>query len=223
MSRQLTSGVLGMKKGKFPEELKLDLISWHSFNNTLNDSSGNELNGSALNEVYADGIINKGFDLTSNNIVTVNHNALYDFGTGEYTLSSWIKADKNEQVDSFIYSIFKDTSGFRLYYRVSDGAIRTRRGSSSFLSPASPTNCITGDWVHTAISFKSNGFCQFFANGESDGELEIGTGNVNNTSELIFGSTTNFIGLIDEVAIWNRALTQEEIKKLYNNGNGITL
>ena len=223
MSRQLTSGVLRRKKGKFPEELKLDLISWYSFNNTLNDSSGNELNGSALNEIYVDGIVNKGFDLTSNNIVTVNHNALYDFGTGEYTLSSWVKADKNEQADTFIYSIFKNATGFRLYFRVSDGAIRTRRGSSSFVSPISPTDCLTGDWVHTAISFKSNGFCQFFINGESDGDVEIGTENVNNTSELIFGGLTNFIGFIDEVAIWNRALTQEEIKKLYNNGNGITL
>ena len=28
---------------------------------------------------------------------------------------------------------------------------------------------------------------------------------------------------LDEVAIWNRALSNEEIKTLYNNGNGVRM
>jgi len=34
------------------------------------------------------------------------------------------------------------------------------------------------------------------------------------------GGNINFDGILDEIAIWNRALTSDEVTWLYNSGNG---
>lgn len=53
------------------------------------------------------------------------------------------------------------------------------------------------------------------------------TGMANSTGDNVlgyygFGGTSSFIGRIDEVGIWSRELTQEEVINLYNSGLGCT-
>lgn len=50
------------------------------------------------------------------------------------------------------------------------------------------------------------------------------TNTIKNTEPFIIGrfnATTSLQGLIDEVAVWNRVLTQDEVTLLYNSGNGL--
>jgi hypothetical protein len=38
---------------------------------------------------------------------------------------------------------------------------------------------------------------------------------------LLGGGSSKYSGLMDEIGVWLRTLTTEEIKTLYNNGNGL--
>ena len=38
-----------------------------------------------------------------------------------------------------------------------------------------------------------------------------------------FSRSTGQRSAVDEIAIWNRPLSEEEVKALYNNGNGVDL
>lgn len=39
--------------------------------------------------------------------------------------------------------------------------------------------------------------------------------------DAVYGATYDYSGIIDEVGIWNRLLTAEEVEDLYNSGNGL--
>jgi hypothetical protein len=80
------------------------------------------------------------------------------------------------------------------------------------------TNYEIGKWYHFAGTYKpTTGEWKIFINGQLDAQkIEIFTPGTNNASVIIGGSLFN--GLIDEVRIYNRALSEEEIRYLYNRG-----
>jgi len=79
-----------------------------------------------------------------------------------------------------------------------------------------------GQWTHVVAMYGTRG-CQLYLNGT----LDTSTANTNGpgTGALRFAigrldvnETGYFHGAIDEVAIWNRALADEEVKQLYQRG-----
>lgn len=63
-------------------------------------------------------------------------------------------------------------------------------------SPDYSNNAYIGDWYHPDLSYSSIG--------------------VGMTNEINFPDTNKFMGLIDEIRIYNRALTDAEVQELYN-------
>jgi hypothetical protein len=82
---------------------------------------------------------------------------------------------------------------------------------------------VTNSWVHIAVTIDNSGFACIYLNGvlSSSAQLNIPV-NVERTNCFIGRSTWNndkyFKGTIDEVSIWNRALTNSEIIDLMNDG-----
>lgn len=77
----------------------------------------------------------------------------------------------------------------------------------------------TGEWYHVAFVFDGNdGSERIYVNGELDAETVKGEREVpETTSSLWIGELDSargfqYSGLMDEVAIWNRALDEDEIK-----------
>ena len=68
---------------------------------------------------------------------------------------------------------------------------------------------------------------RFYVNGHlEDTNAQTGTLKVN-TEDYYIGMNNlyvpqSFIGRIDEVGVWEKALTQTKITALYNSGNGLT-
>lgn len=84
-----------------------------------------------------------------------------------------------------------------------------------------------GIWEHYVGRYNSTNFT-LFKNGtviaETNATGLLSTGNVDTAYNLIgkipgFGT---FHGLIDDIAIWNRSLSNTEILNLYNNGTGVS-
>ena len=95
------------------------------------------------------------------------------------------------------------------------------RGSTTFKSTAEPYD---GEWHHV-VFVQDGGERRVYVDGELD-DLEIapkpdGTFNVNDTTigGILRSSASHWVtGLIDDVAIWNRALSDDEAGALFANG-----
>jgi len=83
------------------------------------------------------------------------------------------------------------------------------------------TSCLdhVGKWVHLAVTKNGNNY-SLFMNGEHIGS-EVDTDNldIGSTSHVgTNGGGSYFDGNIDEVIVWNRSITQEELTEIYAKG-----
>jgi len=99
----------------------------------------------------------------------------------------------------------------------------TVRDSNSTLITAESTSTYNdGNW-HYAVGVKTNGNIELFIDGASvDSNSATFSGNFNDM-ELSFGDNVGdfYFGSVDEVGLWNRALSSGEISQLYNAGAGL--
>jgi len=78
------------------------------------------------------------------------------------------------------------------------------------------------DWMHIVISATQGGQTYFYKNGRVAGSRDTPAWSISDNALLIgarmegIGTLFNFDGLIDEVRIYNRALSAGEIKDIYN-------
>ncbi len=149
-----------------------------------------------------------------------------------WTLSMWAKLDGNGQNDLRIFSEGNTANSNPLFN------LGTHNGGASgqldvyIRQDGWPTvghiytmgEPFDGEWHHI-VFVQENGMRSIYIDGELD-ELEIGEkpeGDwlVNNTSigGILRSSASHWVnGVLDEVAIWKRALTEEEITEIHNNG-----
>jgi RHS repeat-associated protein len=102
----------------------------------------------------------------------------------------------------------------------------TSSGATNVLQLQSTNTVVTtGTWYHVA-GVRGTNFLQLYVNGQLQGQTNISFPQVYSTNcELYFGSTGNgnqdgkLAGLLDEVALYNRALTSNEIAGIYSETN----
>jgi hypothetical protein len=136
-------------------------------------------------------------------------------GTNTYTQSAWIFPRSNTG------AIFGNDNGnySGRTLSLSSGTLAIHNCHPSACNDLSATITVsTGVWTHVVASV-NNGTVSFYVNG-----VAAGTGSPVETFGLpwVIGHNgtggTRFNGLIDEVAIWSRALHADEIKQLYRRG-----
>lgn len=197
----------------------------------LVDSTGNgdlTVNGAAYG---ATGIINDGMDLDGvNDTLTCSH------PTGVKSLMGWVYFNQISSSDrlSGMPNTFGDvnpgasTGGMGFYYGSSHTMLRGRfHNASESATFTDETAVTTGTWYHVAIvADGSTG--HFYVNG-----VEIGTGSsityVEGSEIFTIGSydyqnQTNhhMDGIVDEWAIYNKALTSSDVSDSYNSGAGLS-
>src|SRR5207249_3382343 len=88
------------------------------------------------------------------------------------------------------------------------------------------TSIPLGEWVHVAATYDTN-VVRLYFNGAQDGSETVGPDRFIDSSvtDLLLGGVftsggirQNFAGLLDEVTLYNRALSQSEIQSIYNAG-----
>ncbi len=201
---------------------------------TVGDSSGNGNDGSLSNvdgklynmndSDWVSGKYGNGLDFDgSNDYVSVSANSFKL--TNNTTLSLWMKLDTAIGSGAHVYypGIFSASSGGgwndfitfrssgdknRIVYEDADGATRY---SSLF-------SYNTGDWIHVAISMDSSRVPTFYINGNPEGSGAASSYvSLNYLGRGYAGATSDgaFNGLIDEVRIYNRALSDTEAEEHY--------
>ncbi|MCP3684817.1 MAG: hypothetical protein GY861_19285, partial [bacterium] len=137
------------------------------------------------------------------------------------SLSAWVYIDYSLSTsDMDDWARFVDVSNgahsrYRPDTKVIEGLFRLVSAGNSFLY-----HTITeSGWYHVVTSFNgTNG--SLYVNGLLEDSFAVSSDSIDyqGTNTYIGGASANFKGRIDEVQIWNRVLSQEEINASYNAG-----
>ncbi len=133
------------------------------------------------------------------------------------TVMAWINAERhmgpNNQRWQGILSKGNGPRSYSFYTESPSLCMHFSAGGGSTCSTELPLN----EWIHVVAQVDGE-FHRYWLNGENIGEFGGKTPlpGAGDTSNVFVGTTAEganrrFLGLIDEVRIWNRALTEEEV------------
>ena len=198
------------------------LVGYYPFNGNANDESGNSNNGTATNVVYSQDRFNidyKSSLLNGNSYVTISNSSNLQSLNNVMTISGWFKPTTffNNQWYSLIC---KSNSFSPTQFSIQAGPtginFLNNGVSYQFL-----TNINLNTWYFFAIVQNQN-TVNFYINNLTYTATSPGTYtytySTNNNMEIgrdIYGATEYSNGKIDDIGIWNRALTQDEVTSLY--------
>jgi hypothetical protein len=195
----------------------------HTTPTTVEDVVGNN-DGTTHGVVPAGGIIGQAmkFDGVNDNISVLNSSIFNSFGTNPFSVAAWVKTtstsfaslvdNKTAGTNNAGYNLqIAETNG-RAYFRVGTGAGQAQTGNSI-------TNVTDGEWHHLVGTRDASGL-KIYVNGILENQnSNCGTCNVTSSQNLLFGSygAGGFLdGLLDDVRIYNRALSANEVAGLYS-------
>ncbi|MDO8498937.1 MAG: DUF2341 domain-containing protein [bacterium] len=140
--------------------------------------------------------------------------------TGQITMSAWVKTSGTNDYTGII---FKNTgyTGYQMSFNTSGGVRADLYNGSTYITPANSTNVENGSW-HLVTTTYDGATAKIYVDGVV-GTNATGTGflTANNASMLIgrdscCGGGRDLNGTIDDVRIYNRALSPKEVSDLYN-------
>lgn len=207
------------------------LVAYYPFNGNADDYSENEQNGIGYNVSYSYDRFDKPdgaclFD-GNNSYINIENSELLNGST--YTICFWYRADVN---DTLIQSIISKSDTSRYGYSVdlynSDHitnlgfTFRYEFGESwsEFGSPFKVwTSEIERQYKFAAFAFSENDFIDYFEGIKENHQPAIYFND--NDYNLYIGKSNNkrykkYKGELDDLLIYNRILTYDEIEKLYN-------
>ena len=201
------------------------------------DKSGNGNNGQLLNmSTSTSPVQGKIGQALSFNAVSSNINLQnltnWNLASTSFTISAWIKyrtrANSNRIIDRFTGGT--PGAGFVMYLNA-DGTVAVdyrSTGTSAYMS--SSVSIATSTWTHVLWTMQNGnltGTSTIYINGVQSGGSTIYSGylidyNVPLHIGLSAFASNAFDGYIDDVRIYNRALSTSEINNLYNLGKSTT-
>ena len=165
----------------------------------------------------------RGFNLDGSGYAEVADDDSLDFGTGDFSIETWVKADYLSQGSS-INSAF--SLGEQLNGSDSSG-VGVHGATSKFIcyiggsSLTSNNTYVIGIWYNILIT-RASGLCTMYVDATPQIDTETNTNSITSSSVKYVGrdsTTTRFYNnTIDEPRLYNRALTQKEITNNYKVG-----
>ena len=167
------------------------------------------------------------FDAGDSDYIEIPNNSSLQF-TDQLTFSCWVKAD-NVSGTNTILDKFYDGADRSYVLRITSTTIRLSLGStdgSSSTEYRSATTLSNDIWYNIITIFNgTDDEVNIYINGISDANNPHTKSDTisTNTQPLRIGAGYNllnyFDGIISNVAVWNRAITQDEILRVYNGGS----
>jgi len=200
------------------------IAHYYTGDSTLKDLIGHKDFLTPLNsEGFANGIINKGFYVNGNNQYYLFPNNTFN-PTEDFTISMWFKADVLTGGRAFLYN----NSG-AIIIEISGNGIRSFTNGANNITGT--TGLSPSTWYHVLLIYKKGVTQSLYINNNLEGYILIPPNLIYGTTQIqsigAYGTTNDgtsfnyfFTGVIDEIALFNRAITQEERAALYNAGAG---
>ena len=166
--------------------------------------------------------------------MVINHYSALSMGTSSFTISLWFKSTGGSITDIYLFhkGTHKDTygslgtgkwigiqyqKGSRLTFALDDNSNKTDLNITD-----DPDQYFNFSWHHlVCIRDASADKLKMYIDGVKIGEKTDGTGNISESAELVIGNCnynfdTPFYGYMDEVEMFNYALSDAEVNYIYN-------
>lgn len=202
-----------------------DLVAFYAFDGTLEDGSDNGLDAESVDPVtyiqdhagqanaalYVDGAVDT---------IRVISRGLLDI-TGEITIAAWIRPE----LCNMSYNAFVDKSLIEAYSMGVVGGDTPGRTTlvlyvhddDANLNQGAPVG--QGIWEHVACTFSDAAdSVKFYVDGQFAHAQHFDTSLTTSGTDLRIGSShwrDNYVGGLDQLAIFDRVLTPSEIRELY--------
>jgi sugar lactone lactonase YvrE len=197
------------------------LVSWWTANSTAADSVGP--NPGTLNSgvTYAAGEVGSAFNFNNTSYVSANTTGL-PTGNSDRSMDMWVEINSFGSGESYFggYGTFGTTNATYHLGTLSNHQLFFSQWGSAIFGPALQT----GQWYHIAVTNVGNSVT-LYLNGAAvaSGSLTIATpastnfyiGRIPGT----LGDTRQLNGEVDEVSVYNRALSASEIWGIYKAGS----
>jgi len=188
---------------------------------TAKDSSGNGNDGTIYGATWTTGVSGKALQFDGvDDYVDCENDASLDFGTGTFTIETWVKTiDATTASWKGIVGRWDGSNGYWLQYFPSTGAWAFGWHGSTFLNPTKSIS--DGNWHHVVGKRTGLTSAELYIDGAFIGSrTDLPSTSSDTTDHLSMGRLSSglgryFKGTIDEVAIYSKALTPEEIKAHY--------
>ena len=209
------------------------LVAYYPLDNDTLDYSGNGLHGSQVGNVqFSKNRFNKldsAYYLDGNSYIMIPDNDSLDFWPNlDFTIHFWIKTNNcvsnaNLGVDLISKWDKFGISNYPYSIRCVNGYMRGMKYAKNIGFPSVKSVSIVDDDIYHSVSFVSEkNKIKLYINGKlEDTNFHEFKREIQNDCELYIGkrSTTNknnFAGIIDDIYIYNRSLSFEEIRALRN-------
>ena len=217
--------------------LQNGLTGYWPFCGNANDDSGNGNNGTVNGATLTTdrfGNANSAYNFvkTNNNYIQMN-NTVGNFGTSDFSISAWYSSTDNIS-SHIINKRFSQSWGnywelTKFLFGINDTNNNSNYNVINNNQVQSPNT-----WYNIIIT-RNGTSIKYYINGLLYQTITTTViNNISNTSNLVIGAVLTPLtgvlqshdGKIDDIGIWNRALTQQEITSLYNQNqcvNNITV
>jgi hypothetical protein len=202
-----------------------NMISWWAGEGNPSDIQGlspNNNNGTNNGATFAAGKVGQAFSFNgSGQWVSVTNSSSINLTGTAVTIDGWINPNSNAADAVYFGKSANAANDYVLLYQFSNiSAIIKANGSETTINTGvSPT---LGVWTHIALVYNGTDL-RVYVNGVLTGGATAKTGNLagSNVPFGIGGRSGGlfFNGLVDEVELFNRALTATEILSIYNAGS----
>jgi hypothetical protein len=195
------------------------LVAYYAFENNVSDLSGNGLDGIVFGDpAFVDGVEGMALDFNGDDYVDCGGNAEFGF-TDAMTVSTWVNI--RSVTDAWMAIVAKGENAWRL--GINNGTTGIHYGFSGgdrgWQQANTATELIIGEWYHVAATYDTSAGSLVYINGVLDASNANLDGIDTNEMPLLLGENPEatgrfFDGALDEIKIYNRALSAGEISNL---------
>jgi hypothetical protein len=200
------------------------LVGYWPFNGNANDESGNGNNGTVNGATLAQdrfGNGQKAYDFVASANQSIG---IGDFDLiSNYSISVWYKLNSFGGWQNIV-SKYGSSGGYAVIYDPS-GALYSHTNNGTSFGDVCTSNYIeTSNSWHMVTVTLGSGVFNFYVDGIAHGTCSNMNYSIPNDAITYFGRQSNgtgenLNGSLDDIGIWNRALTADEVLALYNGCN----
>jgi PKD repeat protein len=213
----------------FPNSLQTGILGLYPFNGNANNQFGKSLNGNVSGATLTTdrfGLPNSAYHFNGNSYIDLGSIPEYSIGNGSLTTSSWFKSDFSHVGNIIRYDNGNTSGGWGILSINSNPNYLTLWGMSFGFGrgqvPVLLTTVSNNEWHHVVhVIDAANSKTKLYIDGnlvdtyQGYNENVIGFENTKLYIGSLDGGVENWNGDIDDVVIYNRALSDSEVLDLY--------
>jgi hypothetical protein len=192
------------------------LVAHYAFENDTADSSGNGLDGTIIGDAtFVDGVKGMALDFNGDDYVDCGGVAEFSF-TDAMTVSTWVNI--RSRTTAWMTIVAKGENAWRLAVNNETTGIHYAfsGGTRGWQAANTATELAFDEWYHVAATYDTNVGALVYIDGVLDASNPNLDGIDTNGLPLLLGENPEatgrlFDGILDEVMLYDRALSKEEI------------